>query len=99
MVGAGSRAQHRLYSWMTKLFLVFHFINTVTFVAPNLACGKARGERKPRSGSVTDEQRSHRPNSAQPSGRQFYRLRCSLLTDPLPDMLVALLPRLAEKSL
>src|SRR5678816_3628523 len=58
----------------------------MTFVAPNLACGKARGGRIPRSGSVTDEQRVHRPNSAQPSGRQFYRLRCSLLTDPLRDM-------------
>src|SRR5258705_2106886 len=31
------------------------------------------------SGSVTDEQRSHRPNSAQPSGRQFFFGQTSLL--------------------
>src|SRR5881628_3559638 len=66
-------------------------INTMTFVAPNLACGEARGGRIPQSESVTDEQRPHRPNSAQPaSGSSFSaRLRCSLLTDPLRDMLVA----------
>ena len=52
--------------------LVVRFMKTYTLVAPNLACGKARGGRIPRSGSVTDEQRSHRPNSAQPSGRQFF---------------------------
>ena len=61
-----------------------HFINTVTFVAPNLACGKARGASAlalsiPHRGSVTDEQRSHRPNSAQPSGRQFFFGQTSLL--------------------
>src|SRR5437667_4371984 len=63
----------------------------MTFVAPNLACGEARGGRIPCHGAVTDEQRSHRPNSAQPGGRQVFspRLRCSLLTDPLRDMLVA----------
>src|SRR5256885_16235071 len=33
----------------------------------------------PRSGAVTDEQRSHRPNSAQPSGRQFFFGQTSLL--------------------
>src|SRR6266487_4419466 len=41
-------------------------LNTMTFVAPNLACAEARGGSIPRSGAVTDEQRSHRPNSAQP---------------------------------
>src|SRR6266542_3059888 len=69
----GSRKRERGYS------LVVHFINTVKFVAPNLACGKARGGRIPRSGSVTDEQRSHRPNSAHPSGRQFFSGQISLL--------------------
>src|SRR5207247_10660154 len=66
-------------------------LNTMTFVAPNVAEGEERGGRIPHSGSVTDEQRSHRPNWAQPSGRQFFssRLRCSLLTDPRRDMLVA----------
>src|SRR5438132_4306060 len=66
-------------------------INTMTFVAPNLACGKARGGSISRSGSVTDEQRSHRPNSAQPSGRQFFFDQTSLLAPhrPLKGMLVA----------
>src|SRR5213080_2127937 len=54
-------------------------INTMTFVAPNLACGEARGGRIPQSGAVTDEQRRHRPNSAQPSGRQFFSGQTSLL--------------------
>src|SRR5436309_12789693 len=44
----------------------------MTFVAPNLACGEARGGRIPDHGAVTDEQRSHRPNSAQPGGRQVF---------------------------
>jgi len=51
----------------------------MTFVAPNLACGEARGGRIPPSGAVTDEQRRHRPNSAQPSGRQFFSGQTSLL--------------------
>src|SRR5438445_13531584 len=34
----------------------------------------------PTSGAVTDEQRSHRPNSAQPKGRQSFSLQASLLT-------------------
>jgi hypothetical protein len=46
-----------------------------------LACGKARGGRIPRSGSVTDEPRSHRPNSAQPEGRQLFFGQTSLLAD------------------
>jgi hypothetical protein len=54
-------------------------MKTYTLVAPNLACGKARGGRLPRSGSVTDEPRSHRPNSAQPEGRQFFFGQTSLL--------------------
>src|SRR2546422_3906936 len=66
-------------------------ITTMTFVAPNLACGKARGGSISRSGSVTDEQRSHRPNSAQPSGRQFFFDQTSLLAPhrPLKGMLAA----------
>src|SRR5439155_6302692 len=54
-------------------------ITTMLFVAPNLACGKERGGSLSRSGSVTDEQRSHRPNSAQPFGRQFFFSQTSLL--------------------
>src|SRR5882672_8165712 len=66
-------------------------IITMTFVAPNFACGKARGGSISRSGSVTDEQRSHRPNSAQPFGRQFFFDQTSLLAPhrPLKGMLVA----------
>src|SRR5439155_21671986 len=66
-------------------------ITTMTFVAPNLAWGKGRGGSISRSGSVTDEQRSHRPNSAQPSGRQFFFSRTSLLAPhrPLKGMVVA----------
>src|SRR5437588_8920771 len=51
----------------------------MTFVAPNLACGEARGGRIPDPGAVTDEQRSHRPNSAQPGGRQVFFAQTSLL--------------------
>src|SRR6266511_1966526 len=51
----------------------------MTFVAPNLACGEARGGRIPCHGAVTDEQRSHRPNSAQPGGRQVFFAQTSLL--------------------
>src|SRR5437667_9658143 len=59
-------------------------ITTMTFVAPNLAWGKARGGSISRSGSVTDEQCSHRPNSAQPFGRQFFFGQTSLLAPPRP---------------
>src|SRR5256885_16561555 len=51
----------------------------MTFVAPNLACGEARGGRIPGHGAVTDEQRSHRRNSAQPGGRQVFFAQTSLL--------------------
>src|SRR5947199_4212532 len=66
-------------------------ITAMTFVAPNLACGKARGGSISQSGSVTDEQRRHRPNSAQPFGRQFFFGQTSLLAPhrPLKGMLVA----------
>src|SRR5216110_3279343 len=51
----------------------------MAFVAPNLACGEARGGRIPCHWAVTDEQRSHRPNSAQPGGRQVFFAQTSLL--------------------
>src|SRR6266487_5544310 len=55
-------------------------INAMMFVAPNLAGGEAQWPRAaPRSGAVTDEQRSHRPNSAQPAGRQVFFAQTSLL--------------------
>src|SRR6266704_1493232 len=55
-------------------------INARSFVAPNLAGGEAQWPRAaPRSGAVTDEQRSHRPNSAHPAGRQVFFAQTSLL--------------------
>src|SRR5438128_1700200 len=51
----------------------------MTFIAPNLACGEARGGRIPGHGAVTDEQRSHRPNWAQPGARQVFFAQTSLL--------------------
>ena len=56
----------------------------MTFVAPNLACGDARGGRIPDHGAVTDEQRSHRPKWAQPGGRQGFFAQTSWLA-PYPD--------------
>src|SRR3989449_7791609 len=43
--------------------------------------GLGRGARRehPPSGAVTDEQRSPRPNSAQPSGRRFFSAQAALL--------------------
>src|SRR5438128_12053341 len=72
-------------------------VNSVTFVAPNLAWGEARGASarapgaSPGSGAVTDEQRSPRPNSAQPSGRRFFSAPAALLAPYRSawDMLVA----------
>jgi|SRR5437867_282841 len=60
--------------------LVLCLLNGWCFVAPSLACGEARGGSIPHSGAVTDEQRSHRPNWAQPKGRQSFSLQVSLLT-------------------
>src|SRR6266516_5351919 len=76
-------------------------ITTMTFVAPNLACGKARGGSISRSVSVTDEQRSHRPNSAQPFRaavlfRPDFVARSSQTHERVCSSLA---PRLAEKSL
>src|SRR6059036_1638335 len=59
--------------------LVVMSVNPVTFVAPNLAWGEARGGSIPSSGAVTDEQRSPRPNSAQPFGRRFFSAPAALL--------------------
>src|SRR2546429_7622369 len=72
-------------------------VNSVTFVAPNLAGGEARGASarapgaSPGSGAATDEQRSPRPNSAQPSGRRVFSAPAALLAPYRSpwDMLVA----------
>src|SRR6266516_7834994 len=65
--------------------LVVMSVNPVTFVAPHLAWGEARGASarapgaSPANGAVTDEQRSPRPNGAQPSGRRFFAAQAALL--------------------
>src|SRR5438552_3331753 len=71
--------------------LVLHFINTTTFVAPIFGSGEARRRSIPRSGAVTEEQRSQNRKATQPSGRRFFLAQTSLLTPyrPLKDMLVA----------
>src|SRR5216117_631817 len=78
----------------------------MTFVAPNLACGQARGASArapahPGHGAVTDEQRSHRPNWAQPGGRQVFFAQPSLLAPhrSTGGIFSSLPPRLGEKSL
>ena len=66
-----------------------------------MACGKARGGRIPRSGSVTDEPRSHRPNSAQPE-RAAVLFRPDFVARSLQihfGICSSLAPRLAKKSL
>src|SRR5438309_10181289 len=71
--------------------LVLCLLNGWCFVAPSLACGEARGGSIPRSGAVTDEQRSQGQTGRNPKGGSPFRSRlcCSLLADPLRDMLVA----------
>src|SRR6266581_4779288 len=65
--------------------LVVMSVNPVSFVAPHLAWGEARGASarapgaSPGSGAVTDEQRSPRPNGAQPSGQRFFAAQAALL--------------------
>src|SRR5438034_8914651 len=59
--------------------LVVYFINTHTFVAPNLARGEARERECIRSDTRPTEQRSHGPNWAQPGGRHVFWPEASLL--------------------
>src|SRR6058998_2957024 len=70
-------------------FLVLHFINTTTFVASIFGSGEARRGSIPRSGAVTEEQRSQNRKATQPSGRRFFLAQTSLLTPyrPLKGML------------
>src|SRR6267154_136362 len=51
----------------------------MTFVAMDLACGEARRKECIRSDTRPTEQRSHRPNPSQPSGRQVFFAQTSLL--------------------
>src|SRR5437899_3569863 len=71
--------------------LVLHFIITLTFVASIFGSGEARRRSIPRSGAVTEEQRSQNRKATQPSGRRFFLAPTSLLTPyrPLKGMRVA----------
>src|SRR5213596_1938147 len=71
--------------------LIPRFINKTTFVASLFGSGEARRGSIPRSGAVTEEQRSQNRKATQPSGRRFFLAQTSLLTPyrPLKGMLVA----------
>src|SRR2546425_8261408 len=71
--------------------LVPRFINTTTFVASIFGSGVARRGSIPRSGAVTEEQRSQNRKATQPSGRRFFSSQTSLLAPyrPLKGMRVA----------
>jgi len=60
------------------------FLSGLRHIYDDVRCaqfGLWRGARRahPRPGAVTDEQRSHRPNSAQPGGRQVFFAQTLLL--------------------
>ena len=74
-------------------------INTVTFVAPNLTCGEARGGRIPAVGCNRRAKATGQIRRNPQGGRSFWRrLRSSLLTD-LWRVCSSLAPRLRQKSL
>src|SRR5438093_2044418 len=52
--------------------VVPRFINTIPFVASIFGSGEARRGSIPRSGAVTEEQRSPSRKATQPSGRRFF---------------------------
>src|SRR5207249_5951878 len=71
--------------------LVLHFINTTTFVVSIFGSGEARRGSIPRSGAVTEEQRSQNRKSTQPAGRRCFSPQTLLLTPyrPMKGMRVA----------
>src|SRR3989441_12621243 len=89
--GGDSRVVGILLSFFCAVSLVWCLRNNYTFVALKLAWGEARRRECIPSDTRPTEQRSPRPISAQPEGRHVFGRRrcCSLLTDPLRDMLVA----------
>src|SRR5881397_2503695 len=64
--------------------LVLRFTNTTTFVASIFGSGEARRGSIPRSGAVTEEQRSQNRKATQPSGRRFFLAPTLLLTPYRP---------------
>src|SRR5439155_11320798 len=73
-----------------RMVLSTNSINTTTFVASIFGSGEARRGSIPRSGVVTEEQRSQNRKATQPSGRRFFLAQTSLLTPyrPLKGMRV-----------
>src|SRR5207244_10596322 len=71
--------------------LVPRSINTTTFVASIVGSSEARRGSIPRSGAVTEEQRSQNRKATQPSGRRCFSAQTLLLTPyrPLKGMRVA----------
>src|SRR5216117_3311564 len=71
--------------------LVLCLLNSYTLVAPILGSGEARRGSIPRSGAVTEEQRSQNPKSVQPAGRHVFLAQTSLFAPhrSMKDMLVA----------
>src|SRR5216117_3888240 len=59
-------------------------INTTPFVASIFGSGEARRGSIPRSGAVTEEQRSQNRKATQPSGRPFFLAQTSLLAPYRP---------------
>src|SRR5437867_7030792 len=64
--------------------LLPRFINKTTFVASFFGSGEARRGSIPRSGAVTEEQRSQNRKATQPSGRRLILAQTSLLTPYRP---------------
>src|SRR5437667_3050759 len=79
-----------LYVFGLGACLVPRFINKTTFVASLFGSGEARRGGIPRSGAVTEEQRSQNRKATQLSGRRFFLAQTSLLTPyrPLKGMRV-----------
>src|SRR5438445_13158704 len=73
---------------MIQCRLVPHFIITTPFVASIFGSGEARRGRIPRSGAVSEEQRSQNREATQPFGRPVFLAQASLLTPPLKGMAV-----------
>ena len=101
LAGGASRSGHGLAAqarWPAQVRVRQEI--SYTFVALKLAWGEARGKECIRSDTRLTEQRSPRPISAQPFGRQSFFAQTSLLAPYRPLRVCAsLAPRLSEKLL
>ncbi len=95
-----SRALLHCQSFGSRTSLVPHFINTTTFVASIFGSGETRRGSIPRSGAVTEEQRSQNRKATQPFGRRFF-LAPDFVAHSLQTLKVcaSLASRLGQKSL